>query len=106
MPEKPFASTFARSAIVARTARTGRGSPTPAAWLRSRFSWSAPSASRGIGGLGERAEAGIDAVDRLAAVCGTIDHLRAMRLPAGCVRRQRDRRVVVGNRRQLFERER
>ena len=48
MPEKPFASTFARSAIVARTARAGSGSPTPAAWLRSRFSCSAPSASRGI----------------------------------------------------------
>ena len=45
MPEKPFASTLARSAIVARTARTGSGSPTPAAWLRSRLSCSAPSAS-------------------------------------------------------------
>ena len=31
MPEKPFARTFARSAIVARTARTPSGSPTPAA---------------------------------------------------------------------------
>ena len=48
MPEKPLASTFARSAIAARTARTGSASPTPAAWLRSRFTCSAPSASRGI----------------------------------------------------------
>ena len=64
MPEKPLASTLARSAIDARTARTGSGSPTPAAWLRSRLSCSAPSASRGIARLGERAEAGVDAVDR------------------------------------------
>ena len=45
MPEKPFASTLARSAIVARTARTGSGSPSPAAWLRSRLSCSVSSAS-------------------------------------------------------------
>ena len=44
----PSPARCARSAIDARTARTGSGSPTPAAWLRSRFSWSAPSASRGI----------------------------------------------------------
>ena len=47
-PEYPYASTFARSAIVARTARLESGSPTPAAWLRSRFSCRALSASRGI----------------------------------------------------------
>ncbi len=48
MPENPLASTLARSAIDARTERSGNGSPTPAAWLRRRFSCSAPSASRGI----------------------------------------------------------
>ena len=58
------------------------------------------------GGLSERAEAGIDAVDRLASVCGTVDHLARCVYPAGCVRRQRHRRVVVGNRRQLFQGER
>ena len=48
MPENPFASTFARSAIVARTVRGGSGSPSPAAWLRSRLSCSASSASGAI----------------------------------------------------------
>src|SRR5437879_4609843 len=48
IPEKPLASTLARSAIVARTARTGSGSPTPAAWLRRRFSCSVSSAPRAI----------------------------------------------------------
>ena len=48
MPENPFASTFARSAIVARTVRAGSGSPRPAAWLRSRLSCSASSASGAI----------------------------------------------------------
>ena len=47
-PEYPHASTFARSAIVARTARLESGSPTPAAWLRSRFNCSALKASCGI----------------------------------------------------------
>ena len=67
MPEKPFASTFARSAISARTTGAGSGSPTPAAWLRNRLSCSAASWSRGNRDVGERAEAGVDAVDRAAA---------------------------------------
>ena len=45
MPEWPRASTLARSAIIARTTGTGRRSPTPAAWLRSRLICSASSAS-------------------------------------------------------------
>ena len=48
MPENPFASTLARSAIVARTLRGGSGEPTPTAWLRSRFSCSVSSASGAI----------------------------------------------------------
>ncbi len=40
MPENPRASAFARSAIIARTKPSGRGSPTPAAWLRTRLRWS------------------------------------------------------------------
>src|SRR5262249_42729079 len=48
MPENPFASTFARSAIMARTARAGSGASTPAAWLRSRLRCSSPSASFAI----------------------------------------------------------
>jgi hypothetical protein len=47
-PEYPHASTFARSAIVARTARLESGSPTPAAWLRSRFNCRVLKASCGI----------------------------------------------------------
>ena len=45
MPEKPLARTFARSAIEARTARIGKGSPTPAAWLRAGGSPAARRAS-------------------------------------------------------------
>ena len=67
MPEKPLASTLARSAIVARTARTGSGSPTPAAWLRSRLSCSALERLARDRHVGERAEAGVDAVDRRVA---------------------------------------
>ena len=48
MPEKPLASTLARSAIDARTARTGSGSPTPAAWLRSRLTCSCARSSRSM----------------------------------------------------------
>ena len=45
MPEWPRASTLARSSIIARTASAARGSPTPAAWLRSRLACSRSSAS-------------------------------------------------------------
>ena len=48
MPEKPLASTLARSAIDARTARTGSGSSTPAAWLRSRLICSRARSSRSM----------------------------------------------------------
>ena len=37
MPEKPRASALARRTIMARTSRSGSGSPTPAAWLRTRL---------------------------------------------------------------------
>ena len=90
MPEKPLASTFARSAIIARTARAGSGSPTPAAWLRSRLSCSSPSASRGIFDLGERAEAGVDAVDRRVAGGVAIDD-GARRVDGARGRRRRAR---------------
>jgi hypothetical protein len=43
-----LASTLARSAVIARTTGTGSGSPTPAAWLRSRFTCSSWSDSEGI----------------------------------------------------------
>ena len=36
-PEKPLASTLARSSIIARTSHSGSRSPTPDAWLRTRF---------------------------------------------------------------------
>ena len=39
-PDVPLASAFARSRVAARTISSGNGSPTPQAWLRSRFSWS------------------------------------------------------------------
>jgi hypothetical protein len=39
-PLVPRSSTLARSSIIARTASTGSGSPTPEAWLRIRFSCS------------------------------------------------------------------
>ena len=107
MPENPFASTLARSAIVARTARTGSGSPTPAAWLRSRLSCSASSASGGIFDVGERAEAGVDAVGRLVAARAALDdgarraHAVARAASASATGSPR-----VGDGEQLVERER
>jgi hypothetical protein len=47
-PERPRASAFARSTIIARTARSPSGGPTPAAWLRTRLRCSASSSPRGI----------------------------------------------------------
>ena len=44
----PFAITFARSSIIARTSRSGSSVPTPAAWLRTRFTCSSASRSGGI----------------------------------------------------------
>ena len=47
-PEKPFASTLARSSIIARTSRSGISGPTPVAWLRTRFTCSSARRSAGI----------------------------------------------------------
>ena len=68
---------------MARPARTGRGSSTPAAWLPEQVQLE--RAERGVrnGGLSERAEPGIDAVDRLGAGCRTIHNLPAMPLSGG-----------------------
>ena len=64
----------------ARRARAA-ASPTPAAWLRSRLSCSASSASGAILHLGERAEPGVDAVDRRVAARLAVDD-RARRVDA------------------------
>ena len=40
MPEYPSASACARKSIIARTTSSGRGSPTPALWLRTIFTCS------------------------------------------------------------------
>ena len=109
MPEKPFASTLARSAIIARTAGTGSGSPTPAAWLRSRFSCSARELVVRDRDLGERAEAGVDAVDR--RVAGRVPRRRprarrATRAARVAARAPTGARVVARSRRVSVERER
>ena len=92
--------------MVARTARLESGSPTPAAWLRSRFNCRALERVVRDPHVGERAEAGIDAVDGFVALGLPGDH-RARRIDA----RTRglgetDRPIVVSNRRDILERER
>src|SRR6266513_1287339 len=39
-PDLPAASVLARSTSIALTTSSGRGGPTPTAWLRTRFRWS------------------------------------------------------------------
>ena len=105
MPENPLASTLARSAIDARTARTGSGASTPAAWLRSRFNCSAREVGLVDARLGEIAEAGVDAVDRRVAGGLRIDHGARRGDARPRVRREADRSPrVVGNREQVDER--
>jgi len=47
-PLCPRASVLARRAIARRTSPSGNGGPTPAAWARRRFNWSASRRSRGM----------------------------------------------------------
>ena len=105
MPEKPLASTLARSAIDARTARTGSGSSTPAAWLRSRLTCSWARSSRCDARLGERAEAGVDAVDRRVALGAAVDHRARGDDARPRLGRQPHLRAVVGDGDELVERQ-
>ena len=105
-PEYPHASTFARSAIVARTARLESGSPTPAAWLRSRFNCSALKRVVRDPHVGERSEAGVDAVDGFVALGLARDHSarRVDARPRGLG--ETDRTIVVRDRGDILQRER
>ena len=61
---------------------TGSGSPTPAAWLRSRLSCSALERVGRNPDVGERSEAGVDAVGRLVALRAPSTTARAARTRA------------------------
>jgi hypothetical protein len=73
MPENPFASTFARSAIVARTVRGGSGSPRPAGVAAQQVELQLFERVGRDLHFRERAEAGVDAVGRLDAARAAID---------------------------------
>ena len=67
MPEKPFASTFARSAIVARTARDRQRIADAGGMAAEQVELQRAERVVRNARLGERAEAGVDAVDRLVS---------------------------------------
>ena len=80
-PRSPWPARSRAAPSIARTARTGSGSPTPAAWLRSRFTLQRAERVARNRRLGERAEPGVDAVDRRVAGGLPIDD-RARRVDA------------------------
>ena len=47
-PRETAREEFARTTSAARTSASSSTSPTPAAWLRTRFSWSCSMRSRGM----------------------------------------------------------
>ena len=105
MPEKPLASTFARSAIDARTARTGSGVADAGGVTAQQVDLQRAERLPGDGGFGQRARTRVDAVDRRIAERLAIDD-RARRIDApGGVGREADWLVVVGDGEQLVERE-
>ena len=73
-PQKPLARTLARSSMRPRVSASPRGSPTPAAWLRTRLSWSCFELVLRDHDVGEVAEAGGDAVDHGALGHRVVDH--------------------------------
>ena len=68
MPEKPFASTFARNAIDARTSRTGNGAVDAGGVAAQQIDLQLRQIVAIDPRFGERAEAGVDAVDGRIAV--------------------------------------
>ena len=82
MPEKPLASTFARRAIAARTARTGSGVADAGGVAAKQIHLQRAERVARDGRFGERAESRVDAVDRRVAERLAVDD-RARRVDAG-----------------------
>ena len=72
-PEWPIASDRTRSSIIARTTSRGIGAPMPAACERISACCSSARRSGAIERVGQRAEAGRDAVDRPAGALDVVD---------------------------------
>ncbi len=102
----PLASTLARSSSMARTSSSGSGSPTPHAWLRTRFRCSASSWSGPIRTSAQLAEAGVDAVRGLPARHHTLDHPARSLHPRIRLARNRNQPTVPRHARNLLQRER
>ena len=66
-PEAPCARLASFSAIISRATGTGIGSPTPAAWRQHDVALERREVAGGDAHARELSEAGVDAVDRLAA---------------------------------------
>ena len=92
MPEIPLASTLARSAIDARTARTGKRLADAGGVTAQQVDLQRAERVARDGRLRERAEAGVDAVDRRIAERLAIDD-GARRVDA--LRRRRARAPTV-----------
>ena len=81
MPDRPTARALARSRSMACTTSVGSGSPTPAAWLRTRLRWSVAVLLGGDADVGQVAEAGRHPVHRLARGHHLLDHRLETRHP-------------------------
>ena len=91
MPEKPRARTFARSAIIARTVRTGSGSPDAGRVAAQQVELQALERVGRDAHLGERPEAGVDPVDGRVAGRHAVHHRARGGDARTRVGRQRDR---------------
>jgi hypothetical protein len=91
--------------MVARTTGTGSGSPTPAAWLRSRLTCSVSELIRGNLDVGKITEAGVDAVGRLVSMREFLDDGARRMHALACGRRESDMLVGICNADQLIERQ-
>ncbi len=76
MPECPRTRLLIRSSIMALVMSSGKGAPTPQAWLFSRFSCSSRRSFSGDVHRGEVAEAGGDAVDHVVGILPALNRRR------------------------------
>ena len=104
-PDAPAAMVRARSSSSARTASSGSGGPTPAAWLRMQRELHPGEVVVGDGDVGERAEAGGDAVDDGAALDGVGHHGPGGRHPVGDCRGEHGAGATAGDVDDVGERE-
>ena len=98
--------TFARRSIIARASRSGSRSPTPAAWLRTRFTWSSARRSGGIAISESLPKPVVTPYATAPLADEAIDDRARRRRPFASARSELTARVIARDRRYLFDRER